>query len=119
MSLQLREQSFGGLEYTVNVNIDDILRNLSITTIEIPDKPIRFLNEADLSGNWKQAPAPSSTKNFGSKILQAAEGLIIWVPSTIIPKEFNYLINPLHPACKKIKIIKIRDFVYDVRVKKV
>lgn len=107
------------LEYTVNVNIEDIPRNLSITTIEIPDKPILFLKEADLPGNWKQTPAPSSTKSFGSKILQAAEVLIIGVPSIIIPEEFNYLINPLHPDIKKIKIMEIKDFVYDLRIKKV
>ncbi len=107
------------LEYTVNVNIDDIPRALSITSIEIPYEPIQILKEADLPGNCKQTPAPSATKNFGSKLLQAAAALIIRVPSTIIPEEFNYLINPLHPEIKKIKIIEIKDFVYDVRLKKV
>ena len=42
------------LEYTVNVNIDDIPGALSITVIEIPDKPARILTEADLPGNWKE-----------------------------------------------------------------
>ena len=105
------------LEYTVNVNIDDIPRALSITVIEIPDKPVRFLTEADLPGNWKEYPAPFSTKDFGSKLLMAAAEPVIQIPSTIIPHEFNYLLNPMHPDSTKFKIIEIVDFLYDVRIK--
>ncbi len=105
------------LEYTVNVNLDDIPRALSITTFEIPDKTIRILNEADLPGDWKLSPAPSSTKDFGSALLQAAAEPVIKIPSTVIPEEFNYLLNPLHRDSKNFKILDIKDFVYDVRIK--
>jgi len=107
------------LEYTVNVNLDDIPRALSFTAIEIPDWPIRILKEADLPGNWTQSPAPSSTKDFGSKLLLAAAEPVIRIPSTIIPAEFNYILNPLHPESKKFKIINTREFSYDVRIKTV
>ena len=105
------------LEYTVNVNIDDIPRALTITTIEIPDKPITIVNESALPGDWKLSPAPSSTKDFGSKLLVAAAAPVIRIPSAVIPAEFNYLLNPLHPDSKKFKIIDSSDFVYDVRIK--
>lgn len=105
------------LEYTVNVNIDDIPRALSITTIEIPNKPIIILTDEDLPGNWKDYPAPSSTKDFGSKLLLAATEPFIQIPSTIIPNEFNYLLNPIHPDSIQFKILEISDFSYDVRIK--
>lgn len=105
------------LEYTVNVNIDDIPRALSISVIEISDKAVRVLNEADLPGNWKEYPAPSSTKDFGSKLLLAAAEPVIQIPSTIIPNEFNYLLNSMHPDSEKFKIIETVDFLYDVRIK--
>ncbi|MVN22103.1 RES family NAD+ phosphorylase [Mucilaginibacter arboris] len=107
------------LEYTVNVNIDDIPRALSITIIEIPDHSIRILKEADLPGNWKHSPAPSSTKQFGSSLLLAAVEPVIRVPSIVIPDEYNYLLNPLHPESKKFRIIDLSDFIYDVRIKTV
>ena len=107
------------LEYTVNIDIDDIPRALSITQIEIPDRSIKVLKEADLPGDWKQSPAPSSTKTFGSSLLLAATEPVIRVPSTVVPDEYNYLLNPLHPESKKFKIISVRDFVYDVRIKTV
>ena len=105
------------LEYTVNVNIDDVPRALSFLTLEIPDNNIISLTEADLPGDWKAVPAPSSTKQFGSALLLAATAPIIKIPSTIIPGEFNYLLNPLHPDNRRFKILKTEDFVYDVRIK--
>lgn len=107
------------LEYTVNVNIDDIPRALSITTIEIPDRPITILNEAELPGDWNHSPAPSSAKDFGSQLLFAAAEPVIRIPSTVIPAEFNYILNPLHPDSKKFTVIDTIDFVYDVRIKTV
>ena len=105
------------LEYTVNINIDDIPRALSISAIEIPDGPIKILSEADLPGDWNLSPAPSSTKDFGSKLLISAAEPIIRIPSTVIREEFNYLLNPLHADSRKFRIVDIKDFVYDVRIK--
>ncbi len=105
------------LEYTVNINIDDIPRALSIISIEVPDRPVRIINETDLPGDWKHSPAPSSTKTFGSELLLAAVEPVIRIPSSVIPDEFNYLLNPMHPAGKRFRIVDIRDFVYDVRIK--
>lgn len=107
------------LEYTVNIDIDDIPRALSITTIEIPDRSMKILKEADLPGDWKHSPAPSSTKSFGSNLLLATNEPVIKIPSAIIPDEYNYLLNPLHLESNKFKIVSVRDFVYDVRIKAV
>ncbi len=107
------------LEYTVNININEIPRALSITIIEIPDDKITPVKEANLPGDWKQAPAPSSTKIFGSALLLAAAKPVISIPSIIIPDEFNYLLNPLHPESNKFKVVDVSDFVYDVRIKTV
>jgi RES domain-containing protein len=107
------------LEYTVNVNIDDIPRALCVTTIEIPDTTVIELPQANLPGNWKDTPAPSSTKELGTRMLKKADALIIKLPSTIIPAEYNYLLNPLHPSSTQLKILNIEDLIYDVRIKTV
>jgi RES domain-containing protein len=105
------------LEYTVNVNIDDIPRALSLITLEIPDTSIDIFSEAQLPGDWKAAPAPASTRDFGTNWLKAAGNLVMKVPSTIVPEEWNVIINPLHPGIKECKIVHVKDFVYDVRIK--
>ncbi len=105
------------LEYTVNVNITSIPRALSMVTIEIPDVNHNNLAIAALPGNWTEAPAPGSTKDFGTALLTAAANPVIRIPSTVIPEEFNYLLNPLHADSRHNRIVDISDFVYDVRIK--
>lgn len=110
-------RSLAVLEYTVNVNIDDIPRALSMTTLEIADKNILNLTVADLPGDWRTSPAPASTKDFGTELLKKAEYPIIKFPSSIIADEFNYLLNPMHRESIKFSIRDVSDFIYDVRIK--
>ena len=105
------------LEYSVNVNIDDIPRALSIASIEIPDTGILIPEQSQLPGDWQQAPAPSSTKDLGTALLKQNQYLTIRIPSVVIPEEYNYLINPLHPEMRKVHIVEIKDCVYDLRIK--
>lgn len=105
------------LEYTVNVNIEEIPRALSMTVIEIPDRQLLSLNAEDLPGNWFHSPVPVSSRDFGTGLLNNSEYLVIKLPSVVIQDEFNYLINPLHRDINKVKIIGVHDFIYDVRIK--
>lgn len=105
------------LEYSVNSYIYDIPRALSITTIDIGSMHFRKLTESELPGDWKKFPAPVSTKDFGTSLLKTAGTAILKVPSTIIPQEFNYLLNPLHPDRSDFRILDIQDFVYELRIK--
>jgi RES domain-containing protein len=105
------------LEFTVNTDIALIARALSITTFEIPDRSILEIPEASLPGNWKETPAPSSTKDFGTNLLTTARSLILKIPSIVVPEEFNYIINPSDPEIGLVKIISVRDFIYDIRIK--
>lgn len=110
-------RSLAVLEYTVNVNVDDIPRALSMATLDIPEKNILELTVADLPGDWRNSPAPASTKDFGTELLKKAQYAVIKIPSAIIPDEFNYLLNPMHRESSKFSIVDVRDFIYDVRIK--
>ena len=105
------------LEYTVNVNIDDIPRALSISAINIPQKSILELSIADLPGDWRAAPAPTSAKDFGTQLLRKAEFAAIKIPSAVIPEEYNFLLNPAHRDSADFSIVNVRDFINDVRIK--
>jgi RES domain-containing protein len=105
------------LEYTVNTNIDDIPRALSMVSIKIPDDDIQVIPMAGLPGNWTVKPIPDDTRNFGTALLSSPQHLIIQIPSVVIPEEFNYILNPLHPRAGELRIDEISDFVYDERIK--
>lgn len=105
------------LEYSVNVDLHLIPRALQIIHIEVPDHSITECAIPDLPGNWKDVPAPLHTQAFGTRLLQAKESLLIKIPSTVVPQEFNYVINPLHPAIDNVRVSAIEDFVFDPRIK--
>lgn len=106
------------LEFTVNVNVDDIPRSLSIVTLEVPDDVADF-NIASLPGNWKEAPSPKSTRDFGTNHLRSSDRPILRFPSIVVPQEFNYILNPAHARSSEFKILDIADFVFDIRIKTV
>jgi len=105
------------LEYTVNTNIEDIPRSLSITTIDIPEAGIYTVKTSELPGNWRDTPAPSSTKDFGTFLLKISTFPVIKLPSSVIEDEFNYILNPLHAGSRHFRIVSVKDFIYDVRIK--
>ena len=110
-------RSLALLEFSVNVQLQNILRNLNMVVLDIPDA-YREIDIADLPGNWRDSPAPASTKDFGSGILKNNNSTaIIKIPSAVIPQEFNYLINPAHISIAQCKVVDISDFIYDVRIK--
>jgi RES domain-containing protein len=41
---------------------------------------------------------------------------VLAVPSSVIPSETNYLLNPLHPSFTKIGIGAAQNFVTDLRL---
>lgn len=110
-------RSLAILEYTVNINIDDIPRALSITALEISHKKLLELSIAELPGNWQEVPAPASTKDFGTKLLKELKYAVLKIPSAIIPDEYDYLLNPLHAESSKFSVVNVQDFIYDVRIK--
>ncbi|MCO5286361.1 MAG: RES family NAD+ phosphorylase [Chitinophagaceae bacterium] len=106
------------VEYSVNVNMHDIPRALSLVTYEIDAKKVVEIDEEFLPGNWRNSPIPKQTQSFGSLLLSEKKYEIVRIPSVVIPEEFNFLINPNHHK-GKIKIVSITDFLYDIRLKKV
>ncbi|MFV0305814.1 MAG: RES family NAD+ phosphorylase [Moheibacter sp.] len=108
-------RSLATLEYSVNVNIDYIPRALSICVFEIDESQIKEIKTRRLPGNWCDIPAPYSTKDFGTKLLKKGEA-ILKIPSTVIPEEWNFIINPLVEK-KHFKLVEVKDFIYDLRIK--
>jgi RES domain-containing protein len=80
--------------------------------IEIFDLPLESLPEG-----WDSKPPLLETQYIGDDFVLQKEALVLRVPSSIIPQEHNYLINPQHPEIKKIKIISTEKLVFDHRLK--
>jgi RES domain-containing protein len=93
---------------------------LVLVAIEVPDDEGLCLRPdiADLPADWAQLPAPGSAQAFGRSWLEAAEQLLLLLPSAIIPESTNAMINPRHPAYEAVKLEVVRDFSFDARMMK-
>jgi RES domain-containing protein len=81
------------------------------------DIPIEVLTDSDLPSDWNALAAPKSTKDLGTRWAMSQKTAVLSVPSTIIPRERNFLINPLHVDFSKIKFKPPEPFVFDPRLK--
>lgn len=106
------------LEVSVHLDlIEDLPNDRYMVEIEIPDN-ILILEVAleDLPKNWDAKPPILSTQTIGDDFVLENNAAILKVPSSIISQEYNYLINPLHPDIKRIKVAKKYPFLFDPRL---
>jgi len=81
------------------------------------DLLIEVLKDSDLPSDWNALAAPKSTKDLGTRWAMSQRTAVLSVPSTIVPHERNFLINPLHINFSKIKFKPPEPFVFDPRLK--
>mgnify|MGYP000704286130 CR=1 FL=1 len=89
------------LELFVNLQLKRQLNYYVKSRISIPEKLIEHL-EAITLNSFLQAPDEFDSRAFGDSWLVEERSCVLEVPSRVVPQEFNYLLNPLHPAFKQI-----------------
>lgn len=94
-------------------------KDMAIATIIIPeDCLVKEISIADLPKNWRGIPSPKLLKDLSYQWIKNQETLVLKVPSIIVPKEFNYIINPFHKNSNTIKLQEVGPFSFDGRVLK-
>lgn len=71
---------------------------------------------ADLPSDWRDIAAREKLQAIGTEWARKQSAAVLAVPSVVIPAETNYLLNPLHPDFRRIKIGKPRQFQTDLRL---
>jgi RES domain-containing protein len=69
-----------------------------------------------LPEDWRQLPAPASTREFGSRWVMQARSPVLRVPSIVVDGEFNYVLNPRHADFRQLKIGAPVSFSFDARL---
>jgi len=93
-----------------SIELDYVYFDLSIPP-EITVESLQHLPE-----HWNQYPPINKTQELGANWIRTEKTAVLKVPSTIIPTEFNYLLNPKHADFKKIKIGKPKHYIFDERL---
>ena len=104
------------LEVLVHLQPLFVPYNFCLAEIEVPDHSIAKITLSSLPENWKDISPIAEIKKIGDDFLAENKYLMLQLPSAIVPAEFNYLINPLHPDINKVKVIKHDPFSFDSRL---
>lgn len=105
------------LEVSVHLDLsEDLPTDRCYVEIEIPaDITMLEVSLEDLPPEWDAKPPTLITQTIGDDFVFQNEAAVLKVPSSIVPQEFNYLINPNHPEAKRIKVINITSMNFDPR----
>jgi RES domain-containing protein len=87
------------LEVFVHLNVPTVERDFFVAIkAEVPaNLEIEYMNIDRLPSDWYFSSSKSSLQALGDEWIDSTRTPILAVPSAIVPQEFNYLINPLHP----------------------
>lgn len=106
------------LENVVHRSGEGLNGAFKVMLVEIPEIiRVEVLDVEQLPKNWHEYETYSYCQKIGNSWLDRAEAAVLKVPSAIIPREFNYLINVNHVDFKRINQIGLEDFKFDPRIK--
>jgi RES domain-containing protein len=107
------------LEVSVHIDLsEDLPSDRFYVEIDIPDDiEILELTIEQLPQNWDSKPPILETQYIGDDFVFQKSAAVLKVPSSIVPPECNYLINPNHPDSVKIKVISSQKLQFDSRFK--
>ncbi len=109
------------LENAVHKGSVNLLAPYIIMNIFIPDDlKISEVLVKDLPKDWSRSGDSGYKKcqPFGDNWIFKSDSAILKVPSALVPKESNYLLNPRHTDFRRISIISEEQFIFDNRLKK-
>lgn len=112
-------RSLAALEFLVHVPMALAPGKLSIVEIDIQENVKReAVKENQLPSSWRDYPAPEQLADIGTDWLKSKSSLLLDIPSAVVDKEFNTLINLLHPDIKHVKVAIVKKFSFDSRLLK-
>jgi RES domain-containing protein len=109
--------SLAALELFVHVDPQDAPDDLVAIPADIPDDVgRREVRVTSLPRNWRKTPAPAALPELGSRWALGLKTAVLAVPSALVTRERNYLLNPAHADFRRIRIGRPERFAFDPRM---
>jgi RES domain-containing protein len=109
-------RSLASLEVLVHTEDTQVLAavNWAMIPVSIDESLIEILQA--LPVDWRQLPAPRSTREVGTRCVAESRSAVLRVPSIVMDGEFNYVLNPRHPDFSRLEIGEPLEFSFDPRL---
>src|SRR5713101_3702706 len=98
-------------------NADELAGDYIVTPIELPDDlSATTLPIETLPPNWDASLSTHEAAKIGTDWANSLASAVLVVPSAVIPREHNYILNPQHPEFSKIRFLRPEPFYFDDRL---
>lgn len=88
-----------------------------ITPIELPDDLAVTTRAIEtLPPNWEAGEPTNGTRDIGTEWAKNLTAAVLVVPSVVIPREYNYILNPFHPDFPRLRFFSPEPFYFDDRL---
>jgi len=108
--------SLAVLEVLVHLGDVGVLSSYSLCAVEFEDGLIEPLDRSRLPADWRSYPAPPGSREIGDAWVKGGSSVILEVPSAVVERESNYLINPAHPDFASVNVGEPEPFEFDSRL---
>ena len=103
------------LEVCVHTSANDVPPQFTLLKIEGPESQVPVIKPEDLPEDWRTRF--EATRGLGKAWLRKKEGVLLQVPSAIVPETANFLFNPMHTGAAEFRITDEFAYSFDIRLK--
>jgi RES domain-containing protein len=111
-----QSQSLAALEVLVHLDSSELLAKYVLFEVGIDESLITLVELSHLPRNWRADPPPAKVRMTGDRWVAAGTSAVLRVPSTLVPGESNFLLNPQHPDFPRLEIGEPLPFRFDPRL---
>ncbi len=109
--------SLAAPELLVHLDAEEAPADQVAIPVDVPaELAVREIAAGDLPRNWRTTPAPLVLQQLGNNWARALETPLLSVPSAVVPRERNYILNPRHPDASRLMIGTPEPFSFDPRL---
>lgn len=108
--------ALAALETLVHLERPGVLEGFVFHEVSLDDALVLALADADLPDDWRASPEPAGTVAIGEAWVQSGASLALRVPSAVVPRAHNILLNPAHPDRGALHIEGPWAFAFDARL---
>lgn len=95
-------ESLAVLEVMVHLADYRLLKHYTLFEVPLQAVDIRYVPDELLPRGWANDPAPPQTAALGDGWLNSGDSVALSIPSAVIPRERNYLLNVNHVDYRRV-----------------
>src|SRR5215469_17051151 len=108
--------ALAALEKLVHIqDMEELRQSYALILVDCPQELVEDHSQR-LPRNWTGDSARAKLRRIGDRWIASRRSLALIVPSVVLPRSSNILVNPLHPEFGKLQIGRSESFDFDPRL---